>query len=121
MKENKAYVVTAGEYSDYRIKGIFSSREKAEEYVINSIKSIKLYSNSLISYAFREYGLLHLIGLNRSPLPIILDVISESPTTFLRMFIAPFTSAFISLPTDERNRPRFTLLPKYVSCLPTGS
>lgn len=33
MKENKVYVVTAGEYSDYRIKGIFSSREKAEEYI----------------------------------------------------------------------------------------
>lgn len=89
--------------------------------VINSIKSIKFYSNSLISYAFREYGLLHLTGLNRSPLPIILDVISESPTTFLRMFTAPFTSAFINLPTDERNKPRFTLLPKYMSCLPTGS
>lgn len=59
-------------------------------HVINSIKSIKLYSNSLISYAFRKYGLLHLTGLNRSPLPIILDVISESPTTFLRMFTAPF-------------------------------
>ena len=36
MKENKAYVVTAGEYSDYRIEGVFSSREKAEEYINNS-------------------------------------------------------------------------------------
>lgn len=36
MKENKAYVVTAGEYSDYRIEGIFSSREKAEEYINHS-------------------------------------------------------------------------------------
>ena len=36
MKENKAYVVTAGEYSDYRIEGVFSSREKAEEYINHS-------------------------------------------------------------------------------------
>lgn len=36
MKENKAYVVTAGKYSDYRIEGIFSSREKAEEYINHS-------------------------------------------------------------------------------------
>lgn len=36
MKENKAYVVTAGEYSDYRIEGIFSSRKKAEEYINHS-------------------------------------------------------------------------------------
>lgn len=36
MKENKVYVVTAGEYSDYRIEGVFSSREKAEEYINHS-------------------------------------------------------------------------------------
>ena len=36
MKENKVYVVTTGEYSDYRIEGVFSSREKAEEYINHS-------------------------------------------------------------------------------------
>ena len=36
MKENKAYVVTAGEYSDYRIEGVFRAREKAEEYINHS-------------------------------------------------------------------------------------
>lgn len=36
MKENKVYVVTSGDYSDYEIDSIFSSREKAEEYINNS-------------------------------------------------------------------------------------
>ena len=31
--ENKAYVVTSGSYSDYRIEAVFSTREKAEEYL----------------------------------------------------------------------------------------
>jgi len=36
MKENKVYVVTSGDYSDYEIDSIFSSREKAEEYINHS-------------------------------------------------------------------------------------
>lgn len=35
----KVYVVTAGDYSDYHIKGIFDSREKAEEYIHYSTDS----------------------------------------------------------------------------------
>lgn len=35
----KVYVVTAGDYSDYHIKGIFDSREKAEEYINHSADS----------------------------------------------------------------------------------
>lgn len=31
--EKKIYVVTAGEYSDYRIEAVFSTEEKAYEYV----------------------------------------------------------------------------------------
>lgn len=33
MEMKKVYVVTAGDYSDYHIVGIFDSREKAEEYI----------------------------------------------------------------------------------------
>ena len=33
METKKVYVVTAGDYSDYHIAGIFDSREKAEEYI----------------------------------------------------------------------------------------
>jgi len=29
----KVYVVTAGEYSDYRIEAVFSTKEKAENYI----------------------------------------------------------------------------------------
>lgn len=29
----KVYIITSGEYSDYTIKAVFSTREKAEEYV----------------------------------------------------------------------------------------
>ena len=36
MNEKKVYVVTAGYYSDYRIKAIFDSKEKADEYYIHS-------------------------------------------------------------------------------------
>lgn len=32
MEEKKVYAVTAGHYSDYRVLGIFSTMEKAEEY-----------------------------------------------------------------------------------------
>lgn len=31
--EKKIYVVTSGEYSDYRIEAVFSTRKKANEYV----------------------------------------------------------------------------------------
>lgn len=31
--ENKVYIVTSGEYSDYGIECVFSSRQKAEEYI----------------------------------------------------------------------------------------
>src|SRR3990167_10395534 len=30
---NKVYVVTSGQYSDYGIKAVFSTKEKAEEYI----------------------------------------------------------------------------------------
>lgn len=36
METKKVYVVTAGDYSEYHIKGIFDSREKAEEYINHS-------------------------------------------------------------------------------------
>lgn len=39
METKKVYVVTAGDYSDYHIKGIFDSREKAEEYINHSADS----------------------------------------------------------------------------------
>lgn len=51
MKENKVYVVTAGEYSDYRIEGIFSSRKKAEEYINNSTK---MYLNGIDEWILDE-------------------------------------------------------------------
>lgn len=30
---DKAYVITSGDYSDYRIDGVFSSKEKAEDFI----------------------------------------------------------------------------------------
>lgn len=49
METKKVYVVTAGDYSDYHIEGIFDSREKAEEYInyssdsdLNDIKEYNL-------------------------------------------------------------------------------
>lgn len=30
---NKVYIVTSGEYSDYRINAVFSTREKAQEFL----------------------------------------------------------------------------------------
>ena len=39
MEMKKVYVVTAGDYSDYHIVGIFDSREKAEEYINHSTDS----------------------------------------------------------------------------------
>ena len=37
------------------------------------------------------------------------------------MFNAPFWSALISLPVEERKSPLLVLLPRYCSCLPIGS
>ena len=39
METKKVYVVTAGDYFEYHIKGIFDSREKAEEYINHSADS----------------------------------------------------------------------------------
>lgn len=36
METKKVYVVTAGDYSDYHIKGVFDSHEMAEEYINHS-------------------------------------------------------------------------------------
>lgn len=33
MKEKKIYIVTSGSYSDYRIERVFSTKEKAEEFL----------------------------------------------------------------------------------------
>ena len=33
MEEKKIYIVTSGEYSDYRIDAVFTTKEKAVEYV----------------------------------------------------------------------------------------
>ena len=33
MKSKKVFVVSTGEYSDWRIRGVFSSREKAESFM----------------------------------------------------------------------------------------
>lgn len=89
-------------------------------YVIKSIKCVKLHSTFYILPAPLKKGVRCRTGHNECPLSTI-RVNSESPTTFLRMFKAPFWSALITLPVEERNSPRFTRLPRYSSCLPIGS
>ena len=42
-------------------------------------------------------------------------------STFRMMFNAPFWSALMSLPVEERKSPLLVLLPRYCSCLPIGS
>jgi len=36
MNENKVYVVTSGEYSDYEVKGVFSTKGKALDFIDNN-------------------------------------------------------------------------------------
>ena len=40
METKKVYVVTAGDYSDYHIKGVFDSHEMAEEYINHSSNTV---------------------------------------------------------------------------------
>ena len=35
-EQNIVYIVTSGEYSDYSIHAVFSTREKAEEYIAHN-------------------------------------------------------------------------------------
>ena len=65
-------------------------------YVIKSIKCVKLYSTFYISHTIRTNGLLYLTGHNECPLLTIL-LTQESPTTFRMMFNAPFWQALESL------------------------
>ena len=50
----KVYVVTSGEYSDYRIVAIFSTEQKAQEY-IDKYGTDNVLSYSSYGYAIDEY------------------------------------------------------------------
>lgn len=50
----KVYVVTSGEYSDYGINAIFSTKEKAQEYID---RGDKLGMNYSYGYQIEEYEL----------------------------------------------------------------
>lgn len=89
-------------------------------HVIKSIKCVSIYSTFYILPIIRRNGLRCRIGHNECPLPTI-RANSESPTTFRRMFKAPFWSALMTFPMEERNNPLLTLRPRYSSCLPIGS
>ena len=56
----KVYVVTSGEYSDYHISAIFSTKEKAEMYQAlrsDAESSSSRYWNLQINYEIEEYEL----------------------------------------------------------------
>ena len=46
----KVYVVTSGEYSDYRIDSIFSTDEKAQEYILYAINHGVNYIDTAYAY-----------------------------------------------------------------------
>ena len=52
--EEKIYIITQGEYSDYSIKACFSTREKAEEYLKIVEKTVKDWEDW---YRIEEYPL----------------------------------------------------------------
>jgi len=54
MKEEKVYIVTSGEYSDYKIEAVFSDKGKAEEFVEVCDKAITYYDKY---YKIEEYYL----------------------------------------------------------------
>lgn len=70
-----------------------------------------LFNTLSMPLTLRSNGLQCRTGHNECPLPII-RTNSESPTTFRMMFKAPFWSAFMILPAEERNKPRLTRFPK---------
>lgn len=46
----KAYLVTSGEYSDYRVRGVFTSRENAERFMDASREQIGSQFNEIEEY-----------------------------------------------------------------------
>lgn len=41
MTDDKAYLVSTGSYSDYRVVAVFSSKEKADKYANSSLNQFK--------------------------------------------------------------------------------
>ena len=49
MKSNKIYIVTAGEYSDYHIVGVFSTKRRANEFIGDAPRAANgVYENNYI-------------------------------------------------------------------------
>ena len=76
--------------------------------ILNAITSLlACYGTYLRDYTS------NLVGVSTPPLLTTCEILS--PITFLKIPIAPFRSAFRTLPVLLRNRPRCMRLPKYVS------
>ena len=67
MKSDKVYVVTSGSYSDYSIECVFSTREKAEEYL--------QYHDD--EYRIEEFALDEEFAKNESRWEITIDLSSD--------------------------------------------
>lgn len=51
--KNKVYIVTSGNYSDFRIEAVFSTEEKAKEYIDSF--AIRQYEYDIYEYDIDEY------------------------------------------------------------------
>lgn len=74
-----------------------------------SKREISLWIINLMALILQVYIKCILDGVSTTPLSAICQ--RRSPTTFLKIPIAPFRSAFISLPDALRNRPLFMRFP----------
>lgn len=81
--KDKAYVVTSGSYSDYEIECVFSTRDKAEEYL--------QYHDD--EYRIEEYALDEVFEKNESVWQITIDLSSDE--VHVRKEFHPLGDAYI--------------------------
>lgn len=99
METKKVYIVTAGEYSEYHISAVFSTKEKAEEYMdtVGSDFCIEEYSidkpikhevsiwSIMMDICSKEVLNIHYYGVNEK------DTIEFMPSTSFRNECIIFT------------------------------
>lgn len=58
------FVVTTGEYSNYNIEGIFSTKELAKEYICSDKPRYMHYEYHIEEYEIGKPGCIKIIGIN---------------------------------------------------------
>lgn len=101
MEERKIYIVTEGEYSDYSIDRVFSTREKAEEYVDSVGYDTQIEEYDIDAPIERKTQVFCIsFGLDKKEAKYV--YLSRNPYENLIRFRQPFLDIYVKSDSRER-------------------